>query len=66
MLSCGLDVELSQGSRNLGVWSCGYHHDISVTSERINVSSEPGVPNFHSLKLRLSLGTAKFKLFNNV
>ena len=66
MFSSSSDVKLCQCGGDLGSVSCRDNHDVSVTSKCIDINRELGVPHFHSLELRLRLGTAEFKLFDDV
>ena len=42
------------------------YHDVGVCCELINVCSETGILDLHSLELRLSLSTTQLELLDNV
>ena len=62
MLSCGVDVELSERRWHLGRRARHDDHDVRVSREEVDKGGELRVAHLHALKLALCLGARQLEL----
>ena len=60
------NIQLRKSGGSRCILSGTDDHNVSVTSEEVDVGRKEGIADLHGMELRARLGAAEFKLFNNV